>query len=57
MVTNAHRYVINKELYNDFQIPTVEDAIREYAKEHEKRLLNRINVEAIQLLNTSNARR
>ena len=46
MITNACRYVTNKELHNDLEIPTVEEVIREYANKHEKRLLNHINVEA-----------
>ena len=57
MITNACRYVTNKELHNDLQISTVEDVIREYSNKHEKRLLNHINVEAIQLLDISNERK
>ena len=57
MITNAYRYLTNKELHNDLQIPTVEDVTREYANKHEKRLLNHIKVEAIRLLDISNERR
>jgi hypothetical protein len=38
----------------DLEIPWIEEVIQEYAMKHEKRLLAHTNVEAIQLLDTTN---
>lgn len=57
MVTNAYRYVTNREIHNDLEIKWIDDVIRECAIKHEKRLLTHTNVEAIQLLDITNERR
>lgn len=54
MITNAYRYVTNKEIHNDLKIKWVAEVIRENAIRHEKRLLNHTNVEAILLLDITN---
>ena len=54
MITKAYRFVTNEELHKDLQIKWVEEAIRENAIKHEKRLLTHSNVEAIQLLDITN---
>lgn len=54
MITNAYRYVTNKEIHNDLRIEWVNEVIRENAIKHEKRLLNHTNIEAIQLLDITN---
>lgn len=50
MITNAYRYVTNKEIHRDLEIKWVAEVIREIAFGHEKRLHNHTNVEAILLL-------
>lgn len=54
MITNAYRYVSNKEIHDDLQIEWVNEVIQQNAIKHEKRLLNHTNVEAIQLLDITN---
>lgn len=57
MITNAYRYVTNREIHDDLEIKWIDEVIRECAIKHEKRLLSHINVEAIQLLDITNERR
>lgn len=54
MVTNAYRFVTNKEIHNDLEIQLIDDVIRECAIKHEKRLLTHTNLEAVQLLDSTN---
>lgn len=53
MATNAYRFVTNREIHKDLEIQLIDDAIRECAIKHEKRLLTHTNVEAIQLLDST----
>lgn len=53
MITNAYRYITNVEIHNDLGISWVDEVIQEYAIKHEKRLRHHINVEAIQLMDTT----
>ena len=50
---NAPWYIRNKDLHRDLAVPLVADEIRNYAKKHEERLHQHVNVEAIQLLDNS----
>ena len=54
MITNAYRYMTNKEIHNVVKIEWVSEVIRANAIKHDKWLLNHTNVEAIQLLNITN---
>lgn len=54
MITNAYRYVTNREIHNDLKIEWVNEVIRENAIKYEKRLHNHTNIEAIQLLDITN---
>ena len=54
MITNAYRFVTNEEIHKDLKIKKVEEIIREFALKHEMRLLAHPNVEATQLLETTN---
>lgn len=56
-ITNAYRYVTNREIHDDLEIKWIEDVIRECANKHERRLLAHTNVEAIQLLDITNETR
>jgi hypothetical protein len=51
---NAPWYVRNSDLHCDIGIETVTDIIAQFAKSHEKRLQNDINIEASRLLNVNN---
>ena len=54
MITNAYRFVNNEEIHKDLKIKKVEEIIHEFAIKHEMRLLAHPNVEATQLLDTTN---
>jgi Reverse transcriptase (RNA-dependent DNA polymerase) len=56
-ITNAPWYVRNSDLHRDLGIGTVEEIIKTYAKSHEERLHQHVNVEAIQLLDTTSVER
>jgi uncharacterized protein YeeX (DUF496 family) len=53
-IVNAPWYVRNSELHRDLGIETVTDIIAKFAKSHEKRLQDHINIEASRLLNVNN---
>jgi hypothetical protein len=52
-IFNAHWYVQNSDLYCDFGIETVTDIIAKFAKSHEERLQDHIDIEASRLLNVN----
>jgi uncharacterized protein YeeX (DUF496 family) len=54
---NAPWYIRNNDLYRDLEIETVTDIIAKFAKSHEKRLQDHINIEASRLLNVNNITR
>jgi len=54
IITNAYRFVTNEEIHKDLKIKKVEEITREFALKHEMRLLAHPNVEATQLLETTN---
>jgi uncharacterized protein YeeX (DUF496 family) len=54
---NAPWYVRNSDLHRDLGIETVADIIAKFAKSHEKRLQDHINIEASRLLNVKNITR
>jgi uncharacterized protein YeeX (DUF496 family) len=56
-IVNAHWYVRNSDLHRDLGIETVTDIIVKFAKSHEKRLQDHINIEASRLLNVKNITR
>jgi uncharacterized protein YeeX (DUF496 family) len=56
-IVNAPWYVQNSDLHSDLRIETVTDIIAEFAKSHEKRLQDHINIEASRLLNVNNITR
>lgn len=45
-------YQSNKDLHADLNLQTIEEVIGEFARSHEGRLRQHINVEAIRLLDT-----
>jgi uncharacterized protein YeeX (DUF496 family) len=56
-IVNAPWYVRNSDLHRDLGIETVADIIVKFAKSHEKRLQDHINIEASRLLNVNNITR
>jgi hypothetical protein len=50
-------YFRNSDLHRDLGIETVTDIIAKFAKSHEKRLQDHINIEASKLLNVNNITR
>jgi uncharacterized protein YeeX (DUF496 family) len=56
-IVNAPWYVRNSNLHRDLGIQTVTDIIAKFAKSHEKRLQDHINIEASRLLNVNNITR
>jgi uncharacterized protein YeeX (DUF496 family) len=56
-IVNAPWYVRNSDLHCDLGIETVTDIIANFAKSHEKRLQDHINIEASRLLNVNNITR
>ena len=52
-IVDAPRYVRNAHLHRDPQMEMVMNEIEKFAKKHKERLLHRVNVEAIQLLDNS----
>jgi uncharacterized protein YeeX (DUF496 family) len=56
-VVNALWYVRNSDFHRDLGIETVKDIIANFAKSHEKRLQDHINIEASRLLNVNNITR
>jgi uncharacterized protein YeeX (DUF496 family) len=54
---NAPWYIQNSDLHRDLGIETVTDIIAKFAKSHEKRLQDHINMEAARLLNMNNITR
>jgi hypothetical protein len=56
-IVNAPWYVRNSDLRRDLGIETVTDIIAKFAKSHEKRLQEHINIEASRLLDVSNITR
>jgi uncharacterized protein YeeX (DUF496 family) len=56
-IVNAPWYVRNIKLHRDVGIETVTDIIAKFAKSHEKRLQDHINIEASRLLNGNNITR
>jgi uncharacterized protein YeeX (DUF496 family) len=53
-IVNAPWYVRNSDLHRDLGIETVTDIIDNFAKSHEKRFQDHINIEASRLLNVNN---
>jgi uncharacterized protein YeeX (DUF496 family) len=56
-IVNAPWYVRNSDLHRDLGIETVKYIIAKFAKSHEKRLQDHINIEASTLLNVNNIAR
>jgi uncharacterized protein YeeX (DUF496 family) len=56
-IVNALWYVRNSDLHRDFGIETITDIIAKFAKSHENRLQDHINIEASRLLNVNNITR
>jgi uncharacterized protein YeeX (DUF496 family) len=56
-IVNAPWYVRNSDLHRDLRIETVTDIITKFAKSHEQRLQDHINIEASRLLNVNNMTR
>jgi hypothetical protein len=56
-IVDAQWYVRNSDLHRDLNIETVIDIIKKMAQNHEWRLHNHSNTEAIQLLNYREATR
>jgi hypothetical protein len=56
-IVNAPWYVRNSDLHRDLRIKTATDIIAKFAKSHEKRLQDHINIEASRLLNVNNITR
>jgi uncharacterized protein YeeX (DUF496 family) len=56
-IVNAPWYVRNSDLHRDLGIESVTDIIAKFAKSHEKRLQDHINIEASRLLNVNNITR
>jgi uncharacterized protein YeeX (DUF496 family) len=56
-IVNAPWYVRNNDLHRDLGIETVTDIITKFAKSHEKRLQDHMNIEASRLLNVNNISR
>jgi hypothetical protein len=56
-IVNAPRYVRNSDLHRDLGIETVTDIIAKFAKAHEKKLQDHINIEPSRLLNVNNITR
>jgi uncharacterized protein YeeX (DUF496 family) len=54
---DAPWYVRNSDLHRDLGIETVTHIITKFAKSHEKRLQDHINIEASTLLNVNNITR
>jgi hypothetical protein len=52
-IVNAPWYVRNSDLHCDLGIETITDIIGKFAKSHEKRLQDHINIEASRLLNVN----
>jgi uncharacterized protein YeeX (DUF496 family) len=56
-IFNTPWYVRNSDLHRDLGIETVTDIISKFAKSHEKRLQDHVNIEASRLLNVNNITR
>jgi uncharacterized protein YeeX (DUF496 family) len=56
-IINVPWYVRNSDLHRDLGIETVTDIIAKFAKSHEKRIQDHINIEASRLLNVNNITR
>jgi hypothetical protein len=56
-IVNAPWYVLNSDLHRDLGKETVADIIAKFAKSHEKRLQDHINIEASRLLNLNSITR
>jgi hypothetical protein len=52
-IVNAPWYIRNTDLHRDLNMEMVTAAIRRFARKHEARLHQHVNVEAIQLLDNS----
>jgi hypothetical protein len=52
-VFDAPWYIRNPDLHRNLQVLMVTNEIGKFAKKHEERLLHHVNVEAIQLLDSS----
>lgn len=53
-IVNAPWYIRNDNIHKDLEMVTINNEIINYARCHEKRLHQHVNVEAIQLLDTTN---
>jgi hypothetical protein len=56
-IVNAPLYVRNSDLHRDLGIETITDIIAKFAKSHEKRLQEHINIEPSRLLDVNNITR
>jgi uncharacterized protein YeeX (DUF496 family) len=56
-IVNAPWYIRNSDLHRDLGIETVTNIIAKFAKSHEKRLQDHINIEESRLLNVNNITR
>lgn len=53
MLTDARWYQRNEDLHSDLNLRTVEEVIRDFSIQHERRLHEYDNIEALQLLDNS----
>lgn len=56
-IVDAPWYIRNSDIHRDLEVNYVEKEISKYARSHENRLLNHVNLEAIQLLDISDMTR
>jgi uncharacterized protein YeeX (DUF496 family) len=56
-IVNTLWYIRNSDLHRELEIETVTDIIAKFAKSHENRLQDHINIEAPRLLNVNNITR
>jgi hypothetical protein len=52
-IVDAPCYIRNADLHRDLQMEMITNEIGKFARKHEERLLHHVNVEAIQLLDSS----
>lgn len=53
-IVDAPWYIRGSDIHKDLRIDTVKQTINKQARKHEERLLKHVNVEALQLLDTTN---
>ncbi len=56
-IVHAHWYIRNSDIHRDLKVEDVATEIKKFVRTHEKRLHHHVNVEAIQLLDTTDISR